>query len=51
VEKLPVTLSRNRHGWWLWWLPHPHIGGKPYTVYSASLKIDPLACAATELGN
>ena len=51
LDRIPVTVKKDRYDWWLWWVPHPHIGGKPYTGYSASLRIDPSACTATATSN
>jgi hypothetical protein len=47
VKRLPVVLRENREDWWLWWVPLPHIGGKPFTYFSASISVDGAHCAAT----
>ena len=49
LDRIPVSVRKSHNDWWLWWVPHPHIGGKPHTGYGVSLIIDPLACTATEL--
>jgi len=45
-EKIPVTVSESGDDWWLWWVPLPHIGGKPYGYFTISVKIDPARCPA-----
>ena len=35
---IPVTVSNGNSEWFLWWIPHPHIGGKPYSYYSLDIK-------------
>jgi len=39
---LPVTTYND---WWLWWVPLPHVGGKPYALHSIALALDPSKCA------
>jgi hypothetical protein len=41
----PATLHKSNGDWWLWWVPLPHIGGKPLTYYSMSIYIDGRNCA------
>lgn len=31
--------------WWLWWVPLPHVGGRPSTSYQLDLVVDPAVCA------
>ncbi len=45
IEDVPIALSQSRADWYLWWLPHPHIGGKPYSNYSATIAVDEKDCA------
>ena len=49
VERLPVLLRKYTESWWLWWVPLPHIGGKPYTHVELTGKLDSVACRASEL--
>ena len=42
---IPVQLSRSGDTWHLWWVPHPHIGGKPYTYFNLVLILDKAVCA------
>ena len=49
IEKSPITISRSRGDWFLWWVPHPHIGGKPYSDYSAPIVVDEKDCVTTRL--
>lgn len=44
LRKLPVDVSGFTEDWWLWWVPHPHIGGRPYTYFKITLRVDPVAC-------
>ena len=46
VERTPVELRESSSGWWLWWVPSPHIGGPPYTYFSLNVWIDSRACRA-----
>jgi len=41
---IPVTISRSNSEWSLWWVPLPHVGGKPYSYYSLTLTIDEAEC-------
>jgi hypothetical protein len=36
---VPVTISEGSSDWHLWWVPHPHIGGKPLSNYSLSITL------------
>ncbi len=38
--KIPVTVSESGGEWALWWVPLPHVGGKPYTYFSATIRVD-----------
>lgn len=49
VENKPVAISRSRSDWYLWWVPHPHIGGKPYSGYSATIVVDEEDCVENHL--
>lgn len=49
VRNSPVTVSRSSSAWYLWWVPHPHIGGIPYSDYSATIKIDKEDCVENPL--
>ena len=40
----PVEIRESSDEWWLWWLPHPHLGGKPYTYFSLVLSVGSEAC-------
>ena len=39
-----VNLTTQRDSLWRWWLPLPHVGGVPYTRYSATFAIDTKGC-------
>ncbi len=36
---------RSTDEWWLWWVPLPHLGGKPYVYYGVSLAVDAQDCS------
>ena len=37
---IPLKVSMYNSDWPLWWVPLPHIGGKPYSYYSAPIAIE-----------
>jgi hypothetical protein len=45
-KAVPVTLHESRETWWVWWVPLPHIGGKPLTYFSLSISVDGSKCTA-----
>jgi len=47
LRQKPVSVSIRRDDWWLWWVPLPHVGGKPYTSFSLSLTFDRSDCEST----
>ncbi|UTW12765.1 hypothetical protein [Marinobacterium rhizophilum] len=44
--EIPVKVRTYGPDWLLWWVPLPHVGGKPYTYYSLSVSLPPPACGA-----
>jgi len=44
TNHLPVKLAEYRDNLLLWWLPLPHVGGLPYTRYSATLTVNTRNC-------
>lgn len=44
LKNIPVTVSKYNSDWFLWWVPHPHIGGKPYSYYSLIVTIEEKNC-------
>lgn len=38
-NRLPVTVSAYNSEWPLWWIPLPHVGGKPYTYYRTTITV------------
>jgi hypothetical protein len=44
LKSIPVTVSESNSDWFLWWVPHPHIGGKPYSYYSLSITVEEENC-------
>lgn len=47
LERVPLRFSAYRDSMWTWWIPLRHIGGTPYTNYSAYLEVDSKACTVT----
>jgi hypothetical protein len=45
IERAPLTLNRYFDSILTWWIPLPHVGGNPYTSYSATLLLDVGRCA------
>jgi len=43
-KPLPIAISAHNNEWFLWWVPHPHIGGKPYTYFRSSIVITEKDC-------
>lgn len=44
LRKVPVTVEKFGDDWWLWWVPLPHVGGKPYSYFKIQLRVDPQQC-------
>ena len=44
IDRMPITVSKHGGEWWIWWIPLPHAGGKPYTLFSVSVRFDPVRC-------
>jgi len=49
LKKIPVSVSESKGDWWLWWIPHPHIGGKPFSYFSINIQVDGAKCNALDL--
>ena len=45
LENIPVLIEEYDADWWMWWVPLPHVGGKPYAYFRLNLRIDPVACS------
>lgn len=45
LRQAPVSVHASNNEWWLWWVPHPHIGGIPRRHFQLVVKIDSRACA------
>jgi hypothetical protein len=48
LQNVPVRLFEHDDTWWLWWVPLPHIGGKPYTSFSVHLRLDRARCTVAK---
>lgn len=44
VRRLAPSISEYADDWWLWWVPLPHNGGKPYTSFSVVIAFDQSQC-------
>ncbi len=44
LARRAVRLNAHRDNLLLWWVPLPHVGGLPYTRYSANLALDLRTC-------
>lgn len=47
IERAPIDLKVYRDNVFIWWVPLPHVGGVPFSRYSAYLQIDSRTCAVT----
>ncbi len=47
IERVPIDLKVSRDSLLTWWIPLPHVGGVPFTAYSAQLELDSRVCAVT----
>ncbi len=45
LKRVPVDLNESREDWWLWWVPLPHIGGKPFTYFRVPIRVDGANCS------
>jgi hypothetical protein len=50
LKHVTATLHESRDDWWLWWVPLPHIGGKPLSYFSLSISVDGTKCIANGVG-
>jgi hypothetical protein len=44
LHDLPAQLGINYGDWFLWWVPLPHVGGKPYASFSRTFHVDGRTC-------
>jgi hypothetical protein len=47
IERVPLDLKISRDSLLTWWVPLPHVGGVPFSRYSAQLEVDSRVCAVT----
>ena len=45
IRGLPIGITEYSD-WWMWWLPLPHAGGKPYRTFSVRIDFDRSRCTA-----
>lgn len=41
---IPFVLSKYNSEWLLWWVPLPHVGGKPYSNFRSSIMLEEKDC-------
>lgn len=46
LRQAPLSVHESNNEWWLWWVPHPHVGGIPRRHFQFVVKIDSRACLA-----
>ena len=42
--KIPIDISEYNSEWLLWWVPLPHVGGKPYSYFSSKIVVEEKSC-------
>lgn len=47
IERVPLDMNVTHDSLLTWWIPLPHVGGVPFTSYSAQLEVDSRVCAVT----
>lgn len=45
LQRIPLQFSVFQAGMLTWWVPLPHVGGDPYTMFSAALTVNGKTCA------
>jgi hypothetical protein len=46
LRDIPVNVTAfEDFSWLLWWVPLPHVGGKPYSYFSIGIGVDVRRCA------
>jgi hypothetical protein len=45
LQRIPLEFTAYRSGMLTWWVPLPHVGGDPYTLFSAALTVNGSTCA------
>ena len=44
IERAPVRVHEYGDAWVLWWVPLPHVGGKPYSYFDFTINVDTKFC-------
>ena len=44
-QRIPLQFSVFQAGMLTWWVPLPHVGGDPYTMFNAALTVNGKTCA------
>ena len=44
LARVSLAVSKANLDWPLWWVPLPHVGGKPYTNYSVKIIVKASDC-------
>lgn len=45
LQRIPLQFSAFQSGMLTWWVPLPHVGGDPYTMFNAALTVNGRSCA------
>ncbi len=48
IQNRQIIVSQSDSDWYFWWVPHPHIGGKPYSDYSLTMTVSEKDCAESQ---
>ena len=49
LKRIPVSVVESKESWWVWWVPLPHIGGKPITNFYLNIRVDRANCTVKNL--
>jgi hypothetical protein len=50
LRGVPVATSVSNSEWLLWWVPLPHVGGRPRRYFDFAIAVDSRACVAVARG-
>jgi len=44
IDRVPLEIETRADNWWFWWVPLPHVGGKPYSLFNVRIELDVANC-------
>lgn len=47
-QRIPLQFSAYQAGMLTWWVPLPHVGGDPYTMFNAALTVNGKTCTLSD---